>query len=81
MARRKRGRPRGAALRRKRAVHASEQLSEILVRPWDHSTRTVDAASTQMWNIGTSVHDTALVFTTKLECGFVVNAKSYFDLV
>ena len=53
MSRRKRGRPRGAALRRKRAELASEHLSGILGRPWNHSTRTVDAASTQMWNIGT----------------------------
>ena len=53
MARQKRGRPRGAALRRKRAVQASEQLSKILDQPWKHSPETVDSAATQMWDIGT----------------------------
>ncbi len=53
MSRRKRGRPRGAALRRKRAGQASEQLSEILVKPWDYTSSIVDSASSQMWDIGT----------------------------
>ena len=53
MSRRKRGRPRGATLRRKRAGQASEQLSEILVKPWDYTSSIVDSASSQMWDIGT----------------------------
>ena len=53
MARHKRGRPRGAALRRKRAAKASERLSEILIQPWNHTSETVNSATAQMWNIGT----------------------------
>ena len=53
MSRRKRGRPRGAALRRKRAGQASEQLSEILVQPWNYPSKIVDSASSQMWGVGT----------------------------
>ncbi len=52
MARRKRGRPRGAALRRERAGKASEQLSKILQEPWKNNSETVDSASSQMWEIG-----------------------------
>jgi len=52
MARGKRRRPRAAALRRQRAEEASNQLSEILVQPWKHSDRSVDAAASQMWKIG-----------------------------
>ncbi|MBJ03539.1 MAG: hypothetical protein CMB65_02435 [Euryarchaeota archaeon] len=52
MASRKRGRPRGAALRRKRAEQASAQLSHILGKPWEYSDGTVDGAASQMWGIG-----------------------------
>jgi RNase P subunit RPR2 len=47
------GRPRGAAQRKKRALEASANLSEILSKPWNHSNRIVDAAALQMWRIGT----------------------------
>jgi len=52
MGRGKRGRPRGAALRRKRAFEASDRLSEVLNEPWNHSTGTVFSASKQVWEIG-----------------------------
>ncbi len=53
MVRRNRGRPRGAALRRKRAEKASGNLSEILGQPWKYSIDTVDSAAAQMWDLGT----------------------------
>jgi len=52
MARGKRRRPRAAALRRQRAEEASNRLSDVLVQPWNHSERSVDAAASQMWEIG-----------------------------
>ncbi len=52
MGRGKRGRPRGAALRRKRAFEASGRLSNILVEPWNHSSDTVNSAAKQVWKIG-----------------------------
>ena len=52
MGRGKRGRPRAAALRRKRATAAVERLSEILKSPWSHSEASVTQASKQMWSIG-----------------------------
>ena len=52
MARGKRRRPRAAALRRQRAEEASNRLSEILTQPWNHSEHSVDAAASQMWEIG-----------------------------
>ena len=52
MARGKRGRPRAAALRRQRAITASERLSKILEQPWSHSDSTVKEAASQMWSVG-----------------------------
>ncbi|MDG1525295.1 MAG: hypothetical protein P8Q90_04430 [Candidatus Thalassarchaeaceae archaeon] len=52
MGRGKRGKPRAAATRRRRAVTASERLSTILENPWSYSDSTVDAAASQMWRIG-----------------------------
>ena len=52
MARGKRGRPRAAALRRQRAITASERLTKILEQPWSHSDSTVKEAASQMWLIG-----------------------------
>ncbi len=52
MARGKRGRVRAPALRRQRALQASEQLASILQNPWSHSDSTVDDAAIQSWQIG-----------------------------
>ena len=52
MARGRRGRPRAAELRRKRATAASNRLSEILESPWTYDDSIVDEAAKQMWLIG-----------------------------
>ncbi len=52
MARGRRGRPRAAGTRRRRATEASKRLAEILEKPWSHSDSTVDEAAKQMWLIG-----------------------------
>lgn len=52
MARGKRGRLRAPAMRRQRALEASERLSKILQNPWDHSASTVNEAASQSWQIG-----------------------------
>ena len=52
MGRSKRGRIRGAAARRQRAVDASSRLSKILDYPWSHKDSTVNEAASQLWRIG-----------------------------
>ena len=51
MGRGKRGRVRGAAARRQRAITASNRLSEVLDNPWQHSDATVNAAASQLWRV------------------------------
>ena len=51
MGRGKRGRVRGAAARRQRAITAANRLSEVLDNPWQHSDATVNAAASQLWRV------------------------------